>query len=1149
MQQAGPVLFSIAGRVIGGFLGGPIGSVIGGLAGGLIGSLIFNRSQKLVPDYQLMASSYGNPIPIIYGTVRLPGQVIWMDQVITKKHGLGKGMGGAAGSSPYSYWQNVMVAFCEGPADLIKIYLDGKIFLDNTQGGQEITQFKFALRTYRGDETQLPDFLYSNWVSLHVHPPTVPAYRGIAYMMFDKIDLAHFGGRFPQTTAVWSTSADFTTVFAKLTRFAGDTAGTTSAFGNGLTVDWAREIAYSLSNDGTVRAFDLRSQVQVQQNTIPTLSGIAAGSGTNLYGFGGGDFNHLDIYTINPDTLKITNTVTLATPGRGSNFLYPFLCATLTSPNGSFDMLTGNWFSGNAPYAINPQTGAYATGTMPRQNFFSSGSCCLGAQDPSNGNQDVWWTNWDFFDPTPSVYLLKATLTPAVWQQLYEPGFGITPELDTELVRQFTLADFGATSGHPEGDPIYDFTDDTVILKGVNVGSINTIKYSPAGNAIIWTSAQGVEGSSQSVLDRGNIAGAAAWVTDIDVLDTNTGLTSLSPVPPGSPGINGTFHNQVYDSYSQSLVFFGSDNEYYVAYLKRSIGAEYPVAAILQDICSRAGLNPSTDVDVTLVTDTVWGYAITDNKSAGAAIADLCHVFNYDVVESDYKLKFIPRGQPVVATITQPDLGSVDAQDFGKYWEATRTQELELPLQISLKYQDPDLDYNPGSAYAKRTALPVPTVYSKRKRALDLPIIATNVEARQVAEKWLYTMWAERDTYETVLAMKYLWLDPGDNVTVNMDNGDSYTVRIEREDVGADMSMKLALASEDLTVYSGSNSPGAQVGTLPQVIVATQFGKILLFNVPLLQDLDDLDRAQMRIYYAAGSYSAGWTNGGMYNSLNSATWNLLNTLPIAADWGYVRNTLGDTPSKFATDRVNTLVVAFSGSPFIPTSCSYDDLMNGVNPLLVGSEIIQFGDVLDNGDGTFTLSTLMRGRRGTEWATGLHTANDLFVFLEVGAIGSSRKFLAEINQLEYWRLVPSGRFLDQVPMTGFAYAGYDLKPYAPVQFSRAPSGPDLALAWKRRTRVGGYVQDGTDTIPLNEDSEAYEAYVIASAAALAAFDPTVPASYVRAFTALTAPTVTYTAAMMTADGFTPATSTLYLVVYQVSAQIGRGFQGYQALPAF
>ena len=90
-------------------------------------------------------------------------------------------------------------------------------------------------------------------------------------------------------------------------------------------------------------------------------------------------------------------------------------------------------------------------------------------------------------------------------------------------------------------------------------------------------------------------------------------------------------------------------------------------------------------------------------------------------------------------------------------------------------------------------------------------------------------------------------------------------------------------------------------------------------------------------------------------------------------------------------------------------------------------------------------------------------------------------------------------------------------------------------------------DGTDTIPLAEASLLFEAYILLTPTAIDSFDPTNPATYTRAFTGLTVPQVTYTAAEMSADGFSPAVQTLYLVVYQISAVTGRGFQAYRVLP--
>jgi len=172
-------------------------------------------------------------------------------------------------------------------------------------------------------------------------------------------------------------------------------------------------------------------------------------------------------------------------------------------------------------------------------------------------------------------------------------------------------------------------------------------------------------------------------------------------------------------------------------------------------------------------------------------------------------------------------------------------------------------------------------------------------------------------------------------------------------------------------------------------------------------------------------------------------------------------------------------------------------------------------------------------------------------LEVGTVVGNVITSAEIGTSELFKLVPNGTSINTTPSEGFAYSGYDLKPYAPINYKRANSGspPDLIVTWVRRTRIGGGLIDGSDTAPLYEDSEAYEAYILPNAGAITAFVPTDALTYTRAYTGLSSATLTYTAAQQATDGFTAATDTLYLAVYQISGTVGRGFRGYQALPAF
>jgi|GEM_PF-5711471 len=88
--------FSAVGSAIGGSFGGGILSTIGRYAGKLLGDYLDDIdydppappepeeyfSLKNVKDsFNLSLCSYGTPIPLIFGTVKLEGKIIWSSQI------------------------------------------------------------------------------------------------------------------------------------------------------------------------------------------------------------------------------------------------------------------------------------------------------------------------------------------------------------------------------------------------------------------------------------------------------------------------------------------------------------------------------------------------------------------------------------------------------------------------------------------------------------------------------------------------------------------------------------------------------------------------------------------------------------------------------------------------------------------------------------------------------------------------------------------------------------------------------------------------------------------------------------------------------------------------------------------------------------
>ncbi len=147
----------------------------------------------------------------------------WQDDVNVHEHGIGKG-GSIGGATTVSAWTSCLWVLCEGPARTLKIWLDGKLFYDNTSTNpHELTKHTFLLRDYPGDELQMPDPTYAAWVRAHVTPAeAIPAMRGLHYHAAQQIDLQNYGLRLPNFNALVSTNLDVRLVYRDLA-FVADT--------------------------------------------------------------------------------------------------------------------------------------------------------------------------------------------------------------------------------------------------------------------------------------------------------------------------------------------------------------------------------------------------------------------------------------------------------------------------------------------------------------------------------------------------------------------------------------------------------------------------------------------------------------------------------------------------------------------------------------------------------------------------------------------------------------------------------------------------------------------------------------------------------------------------------------------------------------
>lgn len=175
-------------------IGGPVGSAIGALAGRFIDQqLLFKprgREGPRLTDLAVQTSQYGSAVPRIYGTMRVAGTVIWAtDLTESSKTEGGKGQ---PKTTTYSYSVSFAVALSSRPvAEVRRIWAEGNLL----RGAAGDFKSETGFRLHPGHADQQPDPLIAA-----AEGADAPAYRGIAYAVFEDMQLADFGNRIPSLT-------------------------------------------------------------------------------------------------------------------------------------------------------------------------------------------------------------------------------------------------------------------------------------------------------------------------------------------------------------------------------------------------------------------------------------------------------------------------------------------------------------------------------------------------------------------------------------------------------------------------------------------------------------------------------------------------------------------------------------------------------------------------------------------------------------------------------------------------------------------------------------------------------------------------------------------------------------------------------------
>jgi hypothetical protein len=1092
-QLALGVVGGVAGYFVSG--GNPYGAYVGFTLGAGVGAYVDQPKTEgpRLLDKKVADFTYGAAIPHAYGTIRIAGFPIYMSDL--DEHAREESGKGGGGYTSFTYTCDLAVGVCEGPIGaILRIWANGILIYDAEDGEAVAEEDREAipeggLAIYKGTEEQLPDAT----LEARLPPGYVPGYRGTAYIVVEGFRLEKFGNRMPsfefEVTPGDVTINDETTR-EEIAKYSNAVQG----FGEYMV---RSDAGYFLVADPT----DSRSLLIVEEDVgaVGSMDFSQGVSGDRLIKGEGvySRFTYVAYHNIRFAKIDMAAFPT----GSYSDHATAYLPTDITFYSGH--VYTVNLYN----HRIAKYTGdGVLVGTV-YQPIQLGGDTDQPAADYICFDRDgnIWGIPFSDNAGTSQLVRISALGTPTLYDlSPYAVQYAIDYDPDRHSLVMI--------DGHINQLIEWDIASGTVVQTfPVKPGTNHPkVAYEPVRKEwYTWDKTVANEAKILAI----NLATGNVRTFHVERDTGYTVLDSGTLIPNGDGSVYAADRVGKIGSIDAAQ---GSHIGLYRSGFEMPADREgVLLSEVVTDLCLASGLETG-DIDVTELTDIVDGFMRARPMAARACIEALVKAYAFDMVESDWTLKFPKRARSAVATIDEYFF--VDDGKEGGTVEVMRGAELELPKEIRIKYMDFALDYDPNVQYARREVVDADGVIEN-----EIPVVITADEARNAAQSMLLFAWMVRDSFRFSTSMKYATIDATDVVSLPFD--DYYrAVRILRQAIGQgvvefeatfDIS---AIYDPGMTGVAGSTLPGGTVVIIGDAIA-------YLLDIPLLRDSDD----GLVFYWASAREVSvnAWRGALLFKSTDGGgSYAELDAAPTESAIG-TATALGDWTGGNVRDTENTLDVALTSGASL-SSASYVGMLNGANTAIVGSEIIQFQNAEDLGSNVWRLSTLLRGRRGTEWAIADHAAGERFILLSVGATRVVNGEASEINLPRQYKALMSGRAIADADVENFTLTGASLKPYAPVHLA-AVWGSDIDLSWVRRTRVGGAWADGID-VPLSEASESFEIEIYD--AAFGSLKRTLISAVESA---------TYSAAQIVTDFGAPPAQ-IGVRVYQISAAIGRGYAG-------
>lgn len=1068
----------VAGAFVGGLIGGPVGASIGWGLGAALGASFTSLPDVQGPrlsDLNAPASQYGTPIGWVLGTGYFHGHVTWSKNIreVERTEDVGGKGGPSQEVTSYSYYGTWAVHICRGPiAGFRRVWLNERLVYDaretNTGAWRStiITSGPANMVPYLGTEDQMPDpdELADKGAA------RTPAYRGIARLVFSDIPLAKFGNTFPRVTAEVVSEGSEISIVDTFEHDSGTEGDISRNSYPGVLYDptTGYTIVCAYNYDDEPRRSDFTA-FDAAGNVVWTNNNLADGGALYMHVADGKVF-----YAFGTRQVAYMNSAT------GAN----------TSLVNSAKTIAGLGYCPDTAeiWYIN------TSGTDRIERYTLGGSLSGTTNLPATPYAGVVWV--------PSTERMWVCGASAIW--VYTPTGTLVDTISLSLTTAIKTS-------------VYDEDTDTV---WVSNGSTTW----RVGASSLSATSVSTPGARSVALIPGE--GQAVYVdTSQDLISIDTATMAQTVLGADIIG-SGSGQWHAYNPNTQSLWFTGGSDSFDAGEISRVLinrlaGASTTLQDIVEMIAEGVGIEPPT-IDASALTDEIRGWMLSRTMPARAALEPLRAAYAFDLPEIDGQLVAVKRGGVSDRTITFDELaahepGTTIPHPFG----SAREQETALPADVEVAYLDVASSYELSVQRAKRLA-----TSSLETLRVELPVVLDASEAVERAAVIQSMSWIGRNSHRLTLTRKHLDLCPSNVIEVENEAGEARRMLVLRVDFGRPGLTILETVDDDDSIYT-QDIDGAVWDYDEASVEVVGPSLLFLIDTVLLRDSDNGGGIDAGFYAAVNATTAAYEGASLYKSLDNANWSGLVNAPGSVT-GRAANALADGDCT-TWDDVNTLTVTLDNPDNTLSSSTDLAVLNGANiGVLEGSagwEVFQWVNAVDNENGTWTLSRLLRGRRGSDYASAGHAINNRFVVLRTSTTRRVSLELGDVNLPRWYQAVSFGLSVAETG-TEFTCAANGLKPLSVkhVEGDRDESD-NLTISWVRRSRIGGEWTDGGD-VPLGEESEAYEVDIMDGDTVVRTLE-------------VTAETATYSAADQTTD-FGSAQAEVDVIIYQMSATVGRGF---------